>query len=91
MSVCVCAADQFVNFTDSDVMITKGSSPFTITVDKNDLKGALITVNNAQKDFKRVCGISPEIVNSLGKTSRIVIGTFGHSSFVDQLIKRGKD
>src|SRR5574344_881928 len=90
MSVCVCAADQFVNFTDGDVMITKGSSPFTITIDKNDLKGALIATNNLQKDFKRVCGISPAIGNSLGKTSRIVIGTFGHSSFVDQLIKEGK-
>jgi len=90
MSLCVCAADQFISFTAGDITITNGSSPFAITIDGNDLKGALIATVNLKKDFKRVCGISPVIINSSSKTTRIVIGTVGHSSFVDKLIKDGK-
>ena len=89
LSLCVGAADQFVNFTAGDMVLTKGA-PFNITIDQNDLKGALIATNNLQKDFKSVCGVSPAIVNSISKTTRIVIGTAGHSSFVDKLIKEGK-
>ena len=48
LSLCVGAADQFVNFTAGDMVLTKGA-PFNITIDQNDLKGALIATNNLQK------------------------------------------
>ena len=80
------AASRFVNFTSGDVLLT--NSVVTINYDTSDAKAVAIAVEALSKDIERVTG-SLAVVS---KTSdaKIVVGTIGKSSLIDQLVKQKK-
>ena len=79
-------ASRFVDFKSGDMLLTNGV--VTVNYDSSDAKAVAIAVETLSKDFERVTG-SPAVVN---KTSdaKIIIGTIGKSSLIDQLVKQKK-
>ena len=68
-----------------------------IVLAEDDWKGVQIAADNLSQDFKRVTGTPAALLktqdNAIGNNSShtaIIVGTIGHSSVIDQLIKNGK-
>lgn len=71
------------------------AAPIILAVD--DWKGVQIAADNLSQDFKRVTGTPAALLKkqdtAIGNSSShtaIIVGTIGHSSVIDQLIKKGK-
>jgi len=82
LSGSIFAADNFVLFDssaqDSALCLSKGGK---INYDENDHKGVLIAINNLKTDLQKV----------MGKTDApIVIGTYGKSSIINNIVKSDK-
>jgi hypothetical protein len=81
------AASRFVDFSHGNMQLNE-KHQINIYVDPNDCKGVMIAAKNMAGDLKRVCG---EITNISGDiTSTILVGTIGHSSAIDELVKERK-
>lgn len=81
------AANQFVNFSKSDILLVNGDAA-SIYVDSRDLKGVGIAADNLCEDFLRVTGIKG-VKTGNASEARIVVGTIGHSVAIDEMVKRG--
>lgn len=80
------AASRFVNFTSGDVLLT--NSVITINYDTSDAKAVAIAVEALSKDFERVTGSQALISHT--SDAKIIVGTIGMSSLIDQLVKQRK-
>ena len=83
------AVEQFV-YTESSSnyfqLVTSGS-PLAIVYDKQDWKGVIRAVQNLEDDFEKVS--SKKTISTFSKKN-IIIGTVGHSTYIDELIKSNK-
>ncbi len=63
-----------------------------IVVATNDYWGVLRAAHDLQSDLQQVTGIQPGLLNETSNADRqeIVIGTLGHASLVDSLVKSGR-
>ena len=80
------AASRFVGFTTGDILLTDGT--VTIGYDAADAKAVAIAVKTLAADFGRVTGKEAQLVNHAD--ARIIAGTMGQSSLIDQLVKEKK-
>ena len=83
----------FVKTDKQDAFImAEGGLVSSFLVDKNDMSAVIRSINALQQDISRVTGILPAINNQLstGEKRMIIIGTIGHSQWIDQVAKIGK-
>ena len=81
------AAERFVDFNSGDILLNDNNR-VTIYIDDNDCKGVSIAVANLATDIRKVCGA--DVTTGTDATSRIVVGTLGHSAVIDKLVKEKK-
>src|SRR5690606_74870 len=67
--------------------IVSNHVPLPIVYDTNDWKGTIRAIRNLENDFEKVTSNKPS--NAISKYA-IIIGTIGHSKYIDQLAKEGK-
>ncbi|TJY66567.1 glycosyhydrolase [Sphingobacterium alkalisoli] len=67
--------------------LAKNGIPIPFIYDSNDHKGVIRAIDNLKEDFKRVTNNYP---SEDGYSYSIIIGTVGHSSMIDRLIKEKK-
>lgn len=79
--------ERLVNFSSGDLLLN-AKNCVSICLDPNDMKGVDIAVGNLCTDIHNVCGAT--VSTSADASSRIIIGTIGHSRAIDLLIKQGK-
>lgn len=79
------AADKFVSFLQGDLLIN-ANNKVEIYMDSNDCKGISYAVQALGKDIQKVSG-SKAVISDNPK-STIIIGTIGHSTAIDQLVKQ---
>ncbi len=80
------AAPRFVGFTSGDMLLTDGT--VTISYDKSDDKAVAIAAKTLAADFARVTGEEAQLGDTFD--SKIIVGTIGKSSFINQLVKQKK-
>ena len=79
------AAERFVNFSHGDLLLNP-QKQVTITTDEADFKAVDIAVHALAADFGRVTG--QDAVLQHHADAKIIVGTIGHSKFIDQLAKK---
>ena len=79
------AAERFVNFNQGDLLLNP-QKQVTITTDEADFKAVDIAVHALAADFGRVTG--QDAVLQHQADAKIIVGTIGHSKFIDQLAKK---
>jgi hypothetical protein len=66
------------------------SKPVSILTDKNDFRGVHLALRNLQTDITRVTDAPAKVLNTPSdKNLKLIVGTFGKSEFIDQLVKKG--
>ena len=80
------SAPRFVSFEKGDLFLTEGT--VSIGIDAADAKAVAIAAQTLAADFGRVTGRQAQVVNTAD--ARILVGTIGKSSFIDQLVKQKK-
>ncbi len=80
------SAPRFVSFEKGDLLLTEGT--VSIGIDAADAKAVAIAAQTLAADFGRVTGRQAQVVNTAD--ARILVGTIGKSSFIDQLVKQKK-
>lgn len=80
------AAPRFVGFTSGDMLLTDGT--VTISYDKSDDKAVAIAAKTLAADFARVTGEEAQLGDTF--EAKIIVGTIGKSSFINQLVKQKK-
>ena len=80
------SAPRFVSFEKGDLFLTEGT--VSIGIDAADAKAVAIAAQTLAADFGRVTGRQAQLVNTAD--ARILVGTIGKSSFIDQLVKQKK-
>ncbi len=93
ISISSLASDNFVSFSDNQQLcLISQNSPLSIGYDSLDFKGVKIALNSLRRDFKAVTSQTPDAkvsLKSVDTNSRLVVGTIGHSTTIDQMVKRG--
>lgn len=89
ISISATAADQFVAFKAEGTLLCQKNKQIKICVSDNDNVGVKLATTNLVKDIEKVIGTAPAISSS-ADNSRIIIGTLGQSTVIDQLAKEGK-
>lgn len=79
------AAERFVNFNQGALLLNP-QKQVTITTDEADFKAVDIAVHALAADFGRVTG--QDAVLQHQADAKIIVGTIGHSKFIDQLAKK---
>lgn len=79
----VCAADQFVAFTQCAGYYKMDVKNMSVLVDKGENKAVHIAAENLRKDFERVTGVRPE-----GTVPGIIVGTYS-SPILKKYIRQG--
>ena len=79
------AAERFVNFSQGDLFLNP-QKQVTITTDEADFKAVDIAVQALAADFGRVTG--QDAVLQHQADAKIIVGTIGHSKFIDRLAKK---
>lgn len=79
------AAERFVNFNQGDLLLNP-QKQVTITTDEADFKAVDIAVHALAADFGRVTG--QDAVLQHQADAKIIVGTIGHSKFIEQLAKK---
>ena len=89
--VSVYSAKRFVSFDKepSVFYIISDGTPLNILFDSGDKKGVDIAVDNLADDFKRVCGVKPQLLDAATDKSCIIIGSL-ESKYIKQLVKSKK-
>jgi hypothetical protein len=72
--------------------IVQNRTAARLLVDTNDYAGVVRAVGDLQLDVARVTSQAPEVIHDMNRagTNVILIGTIGHSRFVDALVRDGK-
>ncbi|WP_449139342.1 glycosyl hydrolase 115 family protein [Segatella sp.] len=88
------AADRFVDFKQGDLLLN-ANNRVEIYMDANDCKGVSYAAHALLKDIKNVSGTTATLTSDAGflkkaDTARptILVGTIGHSTAIDQLVKQ---
>ena len=88
------AADQFVSFQKGDLLINRDNK-VEIYMDANDCKGVSYAANALVKDIIKVSGSKTVLTSDAGLKDKdaagkptILVGTIGHSTAIDQLIRQ---
>ncbi len=79
------AAERFVSFQQGDLLIN-GNDKVEIYMDANDCRGVSYAANALVKDIRNVSGSQATITSN--RKATILVGTIGHSTAIDQLIKQ---
>lgn len=79
--------DKLVTFTSGDYLLN-ADNRLSVYLDPNDMKGVDIAVGNLCTDINKVCGAT--VSTSTDASSRIIVGTIGHSRVIDMMVKQGK-
>ena len=80
------AAQNFVGFSTGDMLLTDGT--VTIGYDVSDARAVAIAAKTLAQDFGKVTGKDALLVSTI--KARIVVGTLGQSSFINQFVKQKK-
>ena len=83
------AARRFISFDTGDLMLSKQGAAMQIAVSDNDNIGVKLALKNLCNDFKAVNGSTVSVTNN-AEGSRIIVGTLGMSTLIDQMAKQGK-
>ena len=93
-TISMSAADRFVNFKQGDLLLNTNNR-VEIYMDANDCKGVSYAAHALLKDIKTVSGTTATLTSDAGflkkaDTARptILVGTIGHSTAIDQLVKQ---
>ena len=93
-SVGMSAADQFVSFQKGDLLINRDNK-VEIYMDANDCKGVNYAAKALVKDIIKVSGSKAILTSDAGLKDKdaagkptILVGTIGHSTAIDQLIRQ---
>ena len=93
-TISMSAADRFVNFKQGDLLLN-ANNRVEIYMDTNDCKGVSYAAHALLKDIKTVSGTTATLTSDAGflkkaDTARpaILVGTIGHSTAIDQLVKQ---
>ena len=93
-TISMSAADRFVNFKQGDLLLN-ANNRVEIYMDTNDCKGVSYAAHALLKDIKSVSGATATLTSDAGflkkaDTARptILVGTIGHSTAIDQLVKQ---
>ena len=88
------AADQFVSFQKGDLLINRDNK-VEFYMDANDCKGVSYAANALVKDIMKVSGSKAILTSDAGLKDKdaagkptILVGTIGHSTAIDQLIRQ---
>ena len=85
---------QYVQFSAApgSFTIVNANTTATIYVDPKDWPGVLRAANDLSNDIKDVTGKTPKVISGAKFTERnvIIIGTFGRSEIIDQLVAAHK-
>ena len=79
------AAERFVSFQQGDLLIN-GNDKVEIYMDANDCRGVSYAANALVKDIRNVSGSQATITSN--RKATILVGTIGHSTAIDQLVKQ---
>ncbi|MGB4413549.1 MAG: glycosyl hydrolase 115 family protein [Paludibacter sp.] len=64
---------------------------FAVLTDINDFSGVNFALKNLFSDFESVSDTKPTLSNSLSvENIKLIVGTYGKSTYIDQLVKDGK-
>jgi len=62
-----------------------------LLVDPNDWPGVVRVASDLQADVERVCGVKPAVLQGqVPAPALVIVGTFGKSSFIEQLVRDGR-
>ena len=93
-TISMSAADRFVDFKQGDLLLN-ANNRVEIYMDANDCKGVNYAAHALLKDIKTVSGTTATLTSDAGflkkaDTARptILVGTIGHSTAIDQLVKQ---
>lgn len=93
-TISMSAADRFVDFKQGDLLLN-ANNRVEIYMDTNDCKGVSYAAHALLKDIKSVSGATATLTTDAGflkkaDTARptILVGTIGHSTAIDQLVKQ---
>ena len=93
-TISMSAADRFVDFKQGDLLLN-ANNRVEIYMDTNDCKGVSYAAHALLKDIKTVSGTTATLTSDAGflkkaDTARptILVGTIGHSTAIDQLVKQ---
>ena len=93
-TISMSAADRFVDFKQGDLLLN-ANNRVEIYMDANDCKGVSYATHALLKDIKTVSGTTATLTSDAGflkkaDTARptILVGTIGHSTAIDQLVKQ---
>ena len=93
-TISMSAADRFVDFKQGDLLLN-ANKRVEIYMDANDCKGVSYAAHALLKDIKTVSGTTATLTSDAGflkkaDTARptILVGTIGHSTAIDQLVKQ---
>ena len=93
-TISMSAADRFVDFKQGDLLLN-ANNRVEIYMDANDCKGVSYAAHALLKDIKTVSGTTATLTSDAGflkkaDTTRptILVGTIGHSTAIDQLVKQ---
>jgi len=87
-----CAPDFVLRTNETGTFeLVDHTSKFTVLADVNDFAGVNLALQNLLSDFEKVTGTKPDLSNSFSdKNIKLIVGTYGKSAYVDQLVKDGK-
>ena len=81
------ATERFVSYTKQSGALSLAGA--TIGYSANEPKAVQLAAANLQQDFQRVMGFSPVLSPLTSQSSPLIlIGTVGHNSRIDQLVKQ---
>src|SRR5262245_308074 len=80
------------SYLKGDFKLVHGSDVAAIAISSNDFKVVQIAAQNLADDISRVTGKKPDIQTDLSRVSghAVIVGTLGHSSVIDELVRAGK-
>lgn len=93
-TISMSAADRFVDFKQGDLLLN-ANNRVEIYMDTNDCKGVSYAAHALLKDIKSVSGATATLTSDAGFLKKadtvrpaILVGTIGHSTAIDQLVKQ---
>ncbi|VBB48400.1 conserved exported hypothetical protein [uncultured Paludibacter sp.] len=85
-------APNFITFTNEQntFELIKQNEPISILCDEEEFSGVKKAISNLQTDFESVTAQKVATTSTpIDRNIKIIIGTYGKSSFINQLIKKG--
>jgi hypothetical protein len=78
------------NYQPGDFKLVAAAKAPALLVDGSDFEVVRIAAGCLAGDVESVTGVKPEIASRPGAGSAVIIGTIGHSAYIDALVREGK-